>query len=98
MKSLLGSFAMVLLLGPASLAQIQPVQAPTVACIGHSPYVYRVTPGTGSVSSLEVGVEDNVIGNYTLLGAPANWVMSIVTAARPHDIGPTAHGSTTSAV
>ena len=57
-------------------------------------YVYEVHPNGSSITSFDVSVEDGDIGRYTYHG-PANWSMSMVTAARAHDFHATEHGTVT---
>ena len=81
-------------------------QAPTVVCDGlacggsggasGSPFLYRVVPGNGAISSLEIPVEDGELDHYGDLAVPAGWSWEIQTVARAHNELPVAHGTVTS--
>lgn len=62
---------------------------------GGAPFLYRIKPNGNTISRVEVGVEDGTLANYQNLNA-AQWSMTIVSIARPHDEQPTCHGEVTS--
>ena len=68
-----------------------------VACGGNGgslgcDFVYRIQTGGGSISSLDVAVEDGDVAHYTFFGPPG-WGLSIVSLPWPHDVSPSDHGA-----